>query len=71
MKIDIAGSRRLINSDQQEQIKGIAKRFNPEQSAEKIADAYKTIHWIESSVNEKLIFEQLLLNLVDFDTIKV
>jgi DNA polymerase-3 subunit delta' len=71
MKIDIAGPRRLINSDQQEQIKGIAKRFNPEQLAEKITDAYKTMHWIESSVNEKLIFEQLLLNLVDFDTIKV
>jgi DNA polymerase-3 subunit delta' len=70
MKIDIAGPQRLINSDQQEQIKGIAKRFGPEQSAEKITDAYKTMHWIESSVNEKLIFEQLLLNLVVSDTIK-
>jgi DNA polymerase-3 subunit delta' len=71
MKTDIAGPQGLVNSDQQEQIKGIAERFSPEQAAEKIADAYKTMHWIESSVNEKLIFEQLLLNLVDFDTIKV
>jgi DNA polymerase-3 subunit delta' len=71
MKMDITGPRGLVNSDQQEQIKGIAERFGPEQSAEKIADAYKTMHWIESSVNEKLIFEQLLLNLVVSDTIKV
>ncbi len=71
MKLNIAGPRGLVNSDQKEQIKSIAERFSPEQSAEKIADAYKTIHWIESSVNEKLIVEQLLLNLVVSDTIKV
>jgi len=82
MKLNIAGPPRqgeglavalesFINSDQKEQIKSIANRFSPEQSAEKIADAYKTMHWIESNVNEKLIFEQLLLNLVVSDTIKV
>jgi len=71
MKINIAESQILINSDQQEQIKSIAERFSSEQSAEKIADAYKTMQWIESNVNEKLIFEQLLLNLVVSDTIKV
>jgi DNA polymerase-3 subunit delta' len=71
MKLNIAGAHDLINYDQTEQIKSIASRFGSEQSAEKIADAYKTIHWIESSVNEKLIFEQLLLNLVVSDRIKV
>jgi DNA polymerase-3 subunit delta' len=71
MKIDIAEPRGLINSDQKEQIKSIANRLSAEQTAEKIADAYKTMHWIESNVNEKLIFEQLLLNLVVSDTIKV
>ena len=71
MKINIAGPQSFINSDQKEQIKSIAERFSPEQSAGKIADAYKTMHWIESNVNEKLIFEQLLLNLVVSDTIKV
>jgi DNA polymerase-3 subunit delta' len=71
MKLNIAGPQGLVNSDQKEQIKSIAERFSPEQSAEKIADAYKTMHWIESNVNEKLIFEQLLLNLVVSDTIKV
>jgi DNA polymerase-3 subunit delta' len=71
MKLNIAGPQGLVNSDQKEQIKSIAERFSPEQSAEKIADAYKTMHWIESNVNEKLIFEQLLLNLIVSDTIKV
>ena len=70
MKLNIAGAQSFINSDQKEQIKSIANRFSPELSAEKITDAYKTMHWIESNVNEKLIFEQLLLNLVVSDTIK-
>jgi DNA polymerase-3 subunit delta' len=67
----ITGLQSFINSDQKEQIKNIATRFSPEQLAEKIADAYKTMRWIESNVNEKLIFEQLLLNLAVSDTIKV
>jgi DNA polymerase-3 subunit delta' len=71
MKIDIAEPRGLVNLDQKEQVKKIAECFSREQLAEKIADAYKTMHWIESSVNEKLIFEQLLLNIVASDTIKV
>ncbi|MDD5064018.1 MAG: DNA polymerase III subunit delta' C-terminal domain-containing protein [Phycisphaerae bacterium] len=71
MKLTITGPQGLINSDQPEQIKSIAEHFRPEQSAEKIADAYTTMHWIESSVNEKLIFEQLLLNLVVSDTMRV
>jgi DNA polymerase III delta' subunit len=71
MKMNIAGPQNITNSDQKEQIKSIANHLSSEQSAGKIADAYKTMHWIESSVNEKLIFEQLLLNLVVSDTIKV
>jgi DNA polymerase III subunit delta' len=71
MRLNVSGSQGLVNSDQKEQIKSIAGRFNPEQSAEKIVDAYKTMHWIESNVNEKLIFEQLLLNLVVSDTMRV
>ncbi len=71
MKINFTEPKNFINSDQNEQIKSIANRFSSEQLAEKIADAYKTMRWIDSSVNEKLIFEQLLLNLAAFDTIKV
>ena len=69
MKLNITNSKDLIHFDQKEQIEKLAKRFGPEQSAEKIADCYKTLHWIDSSVNEKLIFDQLLLNLAASDTI--
>ena len=67
MKVNIAGAQEIINFDQQEQIKQLATRFDAEQAAEKIADAYETMRWIDSNVNEKLIFEQLLLNLVVSD----
>ena len=71
VKLDITPAKPIINSDQKEQIKKLATRFTTEQSAEKIADAYKTLRWIDSNVNEKLIFEQLLLNFAVSDTIKV
>ena len=71
MKLNLKGTERIINFDQTEQIKNLAKRFDPEQSAEKIADCYKVLRWIESGVNEKLIFEQLLLNLAASDRMRV
>jgi len=60
-----------VNFDQKEQINKLAARFDAEQAAEKISDCYRALDWIDSSVNEKLIFEQLLLNLVDSDTIRI
>ncbi len=71
MKLNITGGEGLINFDQKGQIKKLAERFDLEQSAEKIADAYKTLRWIDSNVNEKLIFEQLLLNLAVSDKIGI
>jgi DNA polymerase-3 subunit delta' len=71
MKTTIEETEQIINFDQKEQIKKLAKRFNAEQLAQKIADAYKSMRWIESAVNEKLIFEQLLLNLAVSDKIKL
>jgi hypothetical protein len=67
MKLNHAGPERIINFDQKEQIEKLALHFDPEQSAEKIEDCYKTIRWIDASVNEKLVFEQLLLNLAISD----
>jgi DNA polymerase III delta' subunit len=49
----------------------LAERFDPEQLSKKIANCYRTLRQIESSVNEKLIFEQLLLNLAVSDTMRV
>jgi DNA polymerase-3 subunit delta' len=69
MKLNAASQKTEINFDQKEQIKKLAARFNVEQAAEKISDCYRMLRWIESGVNEKLIFEQLLLNLAGSDII--
>ncbi|MGA2173138.1 MAG: DNA polymerase III subunit delta' [Sedimentisphaerales bacterium] len=69
MLAGVTPHQQLINFDQPEQIKKIARRFNAEQAGQKIADCFKTLHWIESSVNERLIFESLLLNLAESDKI--
>ena len=71
MKLNVIPAKGLINFDQKGRIQKLAGRFTPEQAAEKIADCYKTLRWIEHSVNEKLIFEQLLLNLAASGKMKV
>jgi len=71
MNLNVTSSKELVNFDQKEKIEKLAARFDAELAAEKISDCYRVLRWIESSVNEKLIFEQLLLNLADSDTIRV
>jgi len=71
MNLNITPTKEAINFDQEPQIKKLAGRFDVELSAEKISDCYKVMRWIESSVNEKLIFEKLLLNLAESDKIRV
>ncbi|MFB0554450.1 MAG: ATP-binding protein, partial [Phycisphaerae bacterium] len=71
MNLNVTPTKEAINFDQESQIKKLAGRFDAELSAEKISDCYKVLHWIESSVNEKLIFEHLLLNLAESDKIRV
>jgi hypothetical protein len=71
MKLDMVPTEAAINFDQEEQIKRLAGRFGPERAAEKIADCYATLRSVEAGVNEKLIFEQLLLNLAGCDIIGV
>ena len=62
---------KIINFEQKEQIKRIADRFVPQQAAEKIIDCCKTLVWVNSSVNEKLIFDYLLLSLAISDRITI
>jgi DNA polymerase-3 subunit delta' len=69
MRLDVTPAKAAINFDQKEQIKKLAGRFGPEQAAEKIADCYQVMRSVEAGVNEKLIFDQLLLNLTDSDII--
>lgn len=61
MKINVGAPGKLVNSDQRKEIGALAERFGAEEAAERIAQAYKSISWIEASVNEKLVFEELLL----------
>ncbi len=71
MNLTVIPTKEAINFDQKEKIKKLAGKFDAELAAEKISDCYKALHWIESSVNEKLIFEHLLLNLIESDRISV
>jgi len=60
-----------VNFDQKKRIEELAGRFAAQELAEKIADCYEILRWIEAGVNEKLVFEQLLFNLAESDTISV
>jgi DNA polymerase-3 subunit delta' len=71
MQLNITAGKDLTNFDQKEQIKKLAGRFGPEQAAERIADCFRTLRWLDASANEKLIFEQLLLNLAISGRMKV
>jgi DNA polymerase-3 subunit delta' len=67
MKMNLGDTRVIINCDQKEQIRDLAARFNAEKSAEKIADCHRALRQIDSGVNEKLVFDRLLLSLTVFD----
>lgn len=71
MKLNITPAKEAVNFDQIKQIEKLVNRFDPERAAEKISDCYEALQWIESNVNEKLIFERFLLNLADSDKIRV
>jgi len=71
MNLNVTRAKEPVNFDQKDQIEKLAERLDAEAAADKISDCYRMLEWIESSVNEKLIFEQLLLNLADSDTIQV
>lgn len=60
----IVPKRPLINSDQEGQIAELGRRFDLERVARNIRDGYESLRWIEANVNERLIFERLLLRLV-------
>ncbi|MHC4146281.1 MAG: DNA polymerase III subunit [Planctomycetota bacterium] len=71
MTMNATATEKAADYDQEEEIRKLAARFDAESAAEKIAECYRMLNWIESNVNEKLIFEQLLLSLADSDTMLV
>jgi len=54
--------RSIVNLDQRGQIQYLAERLTSEQAAGRVAKGYENLRWIDASVNEKLILEELLLN---------
>jgi DNA polymerase-3 subunit delta' len=70
MRMNLDPTGEIINFDQKEQIKILMGRYDAEQAGEKIAICYRAQRQIESSVNEKLIFEQLLLSLGSSDIMR-
>ena len=59
-----------IHFDQSEDIARLAGRLDPEQAAQCIDEGYEALRWIDANVNEKLIFERLLLRLAPSDIIR-
>jgi DNA polymerase-3 subunit delta' len=62
MKQIFTGAGEMINFDQPEQIKILAQKYNLKKCAELVEDCFLTNRFIDASVNEKLVFERMLLN---------
>jgi DNA polymerase-3 subunit delta' len=61
--VHLAADRPLINADQAQEIARLARRLDPEQALEAVGEGYEMLRWLEDNVNERLIFERLLLRL--------
>jgi DNA polymerase-3 subunit delta' len=71
MKISFTGAEKMTNFDQPGAIKQLAERFDPQGCAERIERFFESIQFIDAAVNEKLVFEHLLLNCTESDIIGV
>jgi DNA polymerase III delta' subunit len=65
-----AAQEKMTNFDQPGAIKQLAERFAPEACAERIERFFESIRYIDAAVNEKLVFEHLLLNCTESDIVK-
>ncbi len=62
MKIGTVCDWQIVNSDKSGDIEVLANRLGVEKCAEKIEFGYRAIRQIDSSVNDKLVYEQLLID---------
>lgn len=67
MRASLGQNQDVVNSDQLGLIQKIAAKTDPETAAKGVLTAANKLSWIDSNVNEKLIFEGLLLNLTNSD----
>ena len=63
MRLGVDPEHPLIHSDQQREIAHLAGQIDPEEAARNVDAGYEALRWIDANVNEKLIFERLLLRL--------
>ncbi len=61
MMVHVDPQHPLIHADQDKQIGQLAERLDAEQAAKMVSEGGEALRWIEANVNEKLIFERLLL----------
>ncbi len=67
MKADYIDNSRLVYSEQEDIVRKMSQALTPDAAAEKVLAIQKLLRWVDASVNEKLIFERLLLNLAFSD----
>ncbi|MEN6384700.1 MAG: DNA polymerase III subunit [Phycisphaerales bacterium] len=66
MKVSFAAEEKFTNFDQLQAVKAISQRFGQVGCSDLIELCYETIRYIDASVNEKLVFEHLLLNSANY-----
>jgi DNA polymerase-3 subunit delta' len=71
MRVSFGLQEGLVNTDQLTEIGTIAAKVGSERLSDLVLRANQKIQWIDSSVNEKLIFEGLLLNVAGLDILSV
>ncbi|MHC5061367.1 MAG: DNA polymerase III subunit [Planctomycetota bacterium] len=68
-KLHLDNNEGLANSSQISEIEALAEKFDVGDLVEKITKAYENMQWVQQSVNERLIFEELLLSFAGCGTI--
>jgi DNA polymerase-3 subunit delta' len=71
LMLKVAAGGGLTNFAQEENIKKMSETETAEQLCLKIGAAYRTMQWVDSNINEKLIFHPLLLKVTSSDTMFV
>jgi DNA polymerase III delta' subunit len=71
MRVLLGMEEGLVNTDQVAAVKKVAEKLDSDRAGELVSQIHRKIQWVDGSVNEKLIFEGLLLNTAGLDIIAV
>jgi DNA polymerase-3 subunit delta' len=67
MRVSLGLEEGLVNTDQVTAVKKLAEKLDADRAGELVSQIHRKIQWVDGSVNEKLIFEGLLLNAAGLD----